>query len=546
MGALLSLEVVSRHRRALGGRSRCSFGPAGGTIGRTPENTWELPDDTKLVSKKHAVISHRQGTFYIEDTSANGVFLNGSPQRLTPGRPRALRSRDRIALGPTSLDGATEPYEILVTIESAQVDDPRPLLDDPFAEPAPSSAPRGPLGDEAPSHGVVDPLVLIGHAPAPVPRRRGPSVNDVQGQSPLQDAVWVPNPVDDVASPIAAPSPIASIPAGYDPMADSAAPFMPEATPATPATPPVARPPVRPRRSVPDTPFPLDGDLLSDREPAPLPPAAPPPRTPSAERQTPPVGHAAHDETVPDAETVATAAPWLAPTVAETARETARRSTADAEPARTPAVTSPNDRDRLASVLSGAGLDGVEVSDELARDFGKILRLVVGGVMDLLNARQMIRDQFRIPGTQIRPAENNPISRSVNVDDALHNLLVKRNPAYLPPVDAFADAFDDVRAHQLAVLAGMRAAYESMLSQFDPASMRKQFERQMKKGGLMGALTEFRAEARYWELYCEKWETLSDDPDTSFRRLFGEEFARAYETQLGQLKAQRGKKDSAS
>ena len=69
--------------------------------------------------------------------------------------------------------------------------------------------------------------------------------------------------------------------------------------------------------------------------------------------------------------------------------------------------------------------------------------------------------------TIFRPADNNPLKFSVNVEDALHNLLVKRNPAYLGPVDAFADAFDDLRDHQLAVLAGIRVAFESMLAEFN-------------------------------------------------------------------------------
>ena len=75
--------------------------------------------------------------------------------------------------------------------------------------------------------------------------------------------------------------------------------------------------------------------------------------------------------------------------------------------------------------------------------------------------------------TQFRPADNNPLKFSANVDDALHNLLVKRNAAYLQPVDAFEDAFDDLRYHQLAMLAGMRVAFESMLAQFDPDRLRE-------------------------------------------------------------------------
>ena len=58
--------------------------------------------------------------------------------------------------------------------------------------------------------------------------------------------------------------------------------------------------------------------------------------------------------------------------------------------------------------------------------------------------------------THFRPADNNPLKFSANVDDALHNLLVKRNAAYLAPVEAFADAFEDLRNHQIAMLAGMR------------------------------------------------------------------------------------------
>ena len=61
-----------------------------------------------------------------------------------------------------------------------------------------------------------------------------------------------------------------------------------------------------------------------------------------------------------------------------------------------------------------------------------------------------------------------------NVEDALHNLLVKRNAAYLGPVDAFDDAFDDLRHHQMATLEGIRVAFESMLAEFHPDRLQEQ------------------------------------------------------------------------
>jgi len=194
------------------------------------------------------------------------------------------------------------------------------------------------------------------------------------------------------------------------------------------------------------------------------------------------------------------------------------------------AVSAPD----LAAMLAGAGLVGVPVTPELARNFGRILRVVVSGVMDVLQARQQIKEEFRMDMTHFRPADNNPLKFSANVDDALHNLLVKRNAAYLAPVEAFADAFEDLRNHQIAMLAGMRTAFESMLAEFDPDRLQDQFNRQPSRG----ALLRVPAQLRYWDLYRDKCRDMVKDPEASFRNLFGEEFARAYEEQLERLKAE--------
>ena len=58
----------------------------------------------------------------------------------------------------------------------------------------------------------------------------------------------------------------------------------------------------------------------------------------------------------------------------------------------------------LAGVLEGAGLDPADVTPELARAFGEIIRVVVSGVMDVLQSRRQIKDEFRMRMTQFRPA----------------------------------------------------------------------------------------------------------------------------------------------
>jgi type VI secretion system FHA domain protein len=175
------------------------------------------------------------------------------------------------------------------------------------------------------------------------------------------------------------------------------------------------------------------------------------------------------------------------------------------------------------------------VTSELSRNLGQILRIVVSGLMDILQSRQKIKEEFGIQHTMFRPADNNPLKFSANVEDALHNLLVKRNAAYLGPVEAFADAFDDLRDHQLAMLAGLRVAFDAMLAEFDANKLQEAFDDQMGKH----ALPLMPAKMRYWELYREKQQELAQDADATFERLFGEEFKRAYEEQFRKLKAAR-------
>ena len=117
-----------------------------------------------------------------------------------------------------------------------------------------------------------------------------------------------------------------------------------------------------------------------------------------------------------------------------------------------------------------------------------------------------------------------------DVEHALHTLLVEKNAGFLSPVQAFEDAFADIRNHQMAMLEGLRVAFEAMLESFDPKELEKGFERTGKRG--FGS-----AKSKYWDLYVERFAQLGGDADDTFRRLFGDVFAEAYEKQLERLKA---------
>jgi type VI secretion system FHA domain protein len=207
--------------------------------------------------------------------------------------------------------------------------------------------------------------------------------------------------------------------------------------------------------------------------------------------------------------------------------------------ANTPASSSPAAGQAqldFAALLAAAGLQGLPVTPELSASFGSILRTVVDGLRDVLRAREELKNQFRLRITSVAARENNPIKFSANTEDALHNLLVRHNPAYLEPVAAFESAFDDLRIHQMAMFAGLRAGYQAMLTAFDPVTLEQKFGRYARRGGLLSAS----AKPRYWDLYREVFEETTSDPDDSFSTLFGTAFSKAYEEQTRLLKQRSG------
>ena len=191
----------------------------------------------------------------------------------------------------------------------------------------------------------------------------------------------------------------------------------------------------------------------------------------------------------------------------------------------------------FASLLRGAGVPADAVSPEVMNEFGQVLRSVIEGLMEVLRARSEIRNEFRLPQTTFKTRDNNPLKMAVNAEDAIHNLLLKRNPAYLGTTAAFDDAFKDVRHHQLAMLAGMRAAFEFMLQRFDPRTLKAQFDAKPGRRSL-----GFGTQGRYWEAFEEYYKEATADADDCFRRMFGDQFARAYEEQIQRLRSGRGER----
>jgi type VI secretion system FHA domain protein len=471
----VTLEVVSENGKGLGASRRRVFDEQGGRIGRAAECEWVLPNP--YISRHHATVRFISGAFFIESVGENGISVNGPTPVLGPMERHPLKSGDRIFM---------DEYEIGVSVVAAQVQPAYP------SQPSFESQGNFTVGNIDSLFGgsqVPNRPLISGNDPFESseldPLKQLPSgrTQPRAGNDPNQGA-W--NHTSGLAdhftppAPMTSAAPVDAIPADWDKTSFNRTKWNLPPPPAPAPASPTAET-MRVRALVPPT-------------PPPAPVAAPPAVRPSPPA---PAQHAA--------------------------------------PASLPAAGGGFDVD---SFMRGAGLDPRSIPPETAALLGQILRLVVQGTIDVLRARTEIKSEFRLPVTRLKVSENNPLKFSVNADDAMASLLSRRNTAYLQPLEAFQDAFEDIRNHQLAMLAGMRSGFDSVLERLDAAALQEQFDKQIKRGGLLSMASK----SRYWDLFEEYCRELGADRETSFRRLFGEEFAAAYESQLDKLKRNRDRK----
>lgn len=185
-------------------------------------------------------------------------------------------------------------------------------------------------------------------------------------------------------------------------------------------------------------------------------------------------------------------------------------------------------------LIAAMGLDKSSFSPEqlaqLNHVVGHFVRHTVEGLLKVLRARSTIKNELRLGVTTVQPRDNNPMKFSVNVDDALEHLFVRQSKGYLPPIASVNESFETILDHQVAVLAGMRAAFKSLLHKFDPVELTRRFDAKSGNGIFSGG-----KKLRYWEAYNEFFNEQVQDLDSAFQHLFGEEFVKAYESQLMEL-----------
>jgi type VI secretion system FHA domain protein len=511
LNTTLTLRILSYRNQAVPPAPPARFGAAGGNIGRSPENELVLDDPSKYISRVHARVFPRDGAFVLEDLGSNASVVNDRP--LGKGQQVALANGDRVLIGDYLLQAVLDTAAAAPPLAAAPVNDAALPLFEPPPAPVPVQLPpldfgAAPVAAAAPAPAFFDPLAgasILDVGPGPVlgsgadplglnlfggppaaPVRAAESDHISPELAALPRAALAP-------AYVAPPAPATSgfaIPHDYDPLAD----LVPAAAPVLAAAAPTSAP-----------------------GPAPL-PVTP---VPAAVQ---PAAQAPADDTA-----VAMEAPRSIPAPVPA-------------PAQSAPAPSASDAAVLQALLRGLGLPNLQPqrpATEVAETVGAMLRIATEGTIDVLMARALTKKESRIDMTMLSVRANNPLKFFPHADGALTQMLTGAMAGYMAPEEAMAGAFDDLRAHELAVIAGMRAALGAVLQRFDPA----QIESRLAVPTVMDKMLSLggsHRKAKLWDRLVELYGEIAREADDDLQRLYGEKFSEAYEEQVARLRAAKG------
>jgi type VI secretion system FHA domain protein len=457
------------------------FDRLGGALGRAPGNDLVLDDPSKYISRIHARVEYRDGGYWLVDVGSNPSLVNDKP--VGTGRSAPLANGDRIAIGD---------YLLVAGVDSAGVAAPAALPPSPLQiDPVPADAPALPANpdDSLAGAGILngggdrldsgaDPLGLhlFGSAPPTAPGAQDWRGAESDHVPPEQMAFTPPVPM---SAPVPAQTAARmAIPDDYDPLAD----FLPPRVQAPPPLQAPVAPPPAPALVAP-------AEATAIMPPAPAPNAQPAP------------------------------APKLPPLSTHSSGATA-------------------DDPVLQALLRGLGVSDLHTkrsAEEIAELAGAMLREATAGTMGVLMGRALTKRESRLDMTMISAQANNPLKFFPDADSALTQMVGGAMPGYMAAPRAFANAFDDLKAHELAIMAGMRAALAGVLKRFDPQAI----EARLQEPTVMDKVLAANRKAKMWDRMVELYAQMAMEADSDFQHLFGEAFGAAYEEQIERLRQAR-------
>ena len=422
------------------------------TIGRGADNDWTLEDPERVLSKVHCRIDQSGDGFLLTDVSTNGVFVNGDVQPVGRGHSCAIEDGDTLTVGP---------YVITVAVQTEE-----PAAGLRFGEglvaangPAPSPPYNGipQLADSPIAGPPEEPWLQTipggefgpGLRAAPIGWDAPPDPSDYGASGQRASELTMPPPSTEFAQEsehLPAISGLLKLPAAQVVL-----------PPNWMETDPLHNVELAPSNIAP----PLSETMLAPEPvvpPEPVTPREPPPTEPSP-------------------------------------REAEVRPMAP--------------EDFVAGFLEGAGLPATALGADLheaGRNLGRLVQSAVEGIRDILATRAMVKSELRVDQTIVQAAGNNPMKFAPDVQRCLAAMAGQPPAGFLPGAAAMRQALDDIKVHELALIAALNSVFAELSAQLDPEMIAEK----VKGESSLGSVLPVARAARCWTIYEKNYRILQE------------------------------------
>ncbi len=225
----------------------------------------------------------------------------------------------------------------------------------------------------------------------------------------------------------------------------------------------------------------------------------------------------------------------IEPAIKEGEENSLKKHNTATTPSQKPAQLPPSisngevDPDHIMSFLKGAGIENSGIASTInANTFyliGQLLSSSLQGAIQVLWARSKIKSELGLEVTMVHGRRNNPLKFSPSAQESLIKMLDPQSKAYMPANEAVDEAFSDIGAHEMAVMAGMRSALQGVLKRFNPEHL----EQRLQIKNPISVKIPIHKQALLWELFQDLYNEIEKEAQDDFNRLFGRAFAKAYD-----------------
>ncbi|MCT2387356.1 type VI secretion system-associated FHA domain protein TagH [Erwinia pyrifoliae] len=202
-----------------------------------------------------------------------------------------------------------------------------------------------------------------------------------------------------------------------------------------------------------------------------------------------------------------------------------------------PRTEGPREQRLLAALLEGMGLDSqrdeIPLNEEQMYTTGRMLSLFSQGTVALLSSRSILKRGVKADMTMVLNEANNPFKILPSGKTVLMQIYQSQMPGFMAPERAVRDALVDLQAHQLGMIAGIRAIIAAMLQSFNPQRLQDTAQRDNQ---LPRIALSCRRKAALWDYFMRHYQNTSGDIEDDFHTLFGEAFLQAYDMEVNQYK----------